>query len=167
MLLLSNHVSWWDGFWVMYLNRTLFRKKFHFMMLEEQLRKFWFFNYTGGFSVSKRSRSVLETLDYTSSLLEDNRNLVLIFPQGEIRSMYEEDFRFEKGLEKIIRGVRGQIQVLFIASLVDYFSSPVPGLYMYLREYEAPLGSLSDVEEAYNGFYRESLEQQKHLKTGE
>ena len=43
VLLMSNHVSWWDGFWAMYVNLKVFRRKFHFMMLEDQLRKFWFF----------------------------------------------------------------------------------------------------------------------------
>ena len=38
VLLISNHISWWDGFWVVYLNIKLFHRKFYFMMLEEELR---------------------------------------------------------------------------------------------------------------------------------
>ena len=40
ILMISNHFSWWDGFWVVYLNlKLLHRKFFFFMMLEEELRK--------------------------------------------------------------------------------------------------------------------------------
>ena len=60
VLLISNHISWWDGFWSMYLNVKVLKRKFHFMMLEEQLRKFWFFNYSGGFSVNKKSKTIIE-----------------------------------------------------------------------------------------------------------
>ena len=44
ILLISNHVSWWDGFWAMYINLKLFKKKFYFMMHENQLLKYKFFN---------------------------------------------------------------------------------------------------------------------------
>ncbi len=165
LLLVANHVSWWDGFWAMYLNMTLFRKKFHFMMLESQLRKFWFFNHTGGFSVKRGSRSVLETLGYAAGLLTDKRNLVLVFPEGEIRSMHSGNVRFEKGLERITRSVEGEVQLLFMVSLVDYFSSPVPGLWLYLEEYEGPSGSLAALEERFNSFYRRCLEQQRQIKS--
>ena len=36
ILLLSNHSSWWDGFWQLFLNMKVFKKKFHFMMLKGQ-----------------------------------------------------------------------------------------------------------------------------------
>ncbi len=38
MLVIGNHFSWWDGLFVGHANRKLFKKKFHVMMLEEQLR---------------------------------------------------------------------------------------------------------------------------------
>ena len=80
ILLLSNHSSWWDGFWHLYLNMKVFKKKFHFMMLEEQLKKHWYFNYTGGFSVKKSTRSAVATIQYSAELLSHPNNLVLMFP---------------------------------------------------------------------------------------
>ena len=38
VLLLSHHISWWDGFWANYLNMLLFRRTFWFMMLELSVR---------------------------------------------------------------------------------------------------------------------------------
>ena len=52
LMLIGNHISWWDGFWAMYINLKLFKRKFHFMMQEDQLLRYKFFNYTGGFSIN-------------------------------------------------------------------------------------------------------------------
>ena len=72
-------------------------------MLEEQLKKNWFFQYTGGYSIKKSTRSVVESLNYTAELLENNKNLVLMFPQGKIQSMHRSEFVFEKGIERILK----------------------------------------------------------------
>jgi 1-acyl-sn-glycerol-3-phosphate acyltransferase len=48
ILILSNHVSWWDGIWIMYLNIRLLKRKLHFMMLDEQMKKNKLCNYVGG-----------------------------------------------------------------------------------------------------------------------
>jgi len=121
VLLVSNHISWWDGFWAMYLNLTIFRRRFHFMMLEDQLRKYMFFNKTGGYSIKKGSRSIIESLNYTARLLSDNKNLVLIFPQGEIQSIYTGTLHFEKGLEHILKKMTSKAHIIFLVCLIDYF----------------------------------------------
>lgn len=153
VLLISNHISWWDGFWAMYLNLKLFRRRFFFMMLEEQLRKHKFFNKTGGFSVRKGSRTIIETLDYTAGLLEDKKNLVLMFPQGTIESIYYNDFSFEKGIEHILKKVSGKVQILFLINLIDYFSNPRPGLYMYFKEYQGSDFSSENLGKEFSDFH--------------
>lgn len=133
------------------------------MMLEEQLRKYWFFNYSGGFSVRKKSRTVLESLSYASEILDDKNNMLLLFPQGEIQSLYRRSFVFEKGMERILTGKTGQVQVVFMAALTDYFSSPKPGAWFYLEEYNGPLTSGIDIEKGYNDFYTMVIN--KHIQT--
>jgi hypothetical protein len=135
------------------------------MMLEEQLRKYWFFNYTGGFSVNKKSKSIIETLNYTRDLLCDNKNLVMIFPQGEIQSMHNQTFVFEKGLERIIKNKDNPIQIVFLANLVDYFSNPKPGIYLYLFEYPGANLDLETLQNSYNEFYRQCVEKQKQFNS--
>ena len=159
VLLLQNHISWWDGFWALYLNMKIFHKKFHFMMLAEQLNKYWFFKYTGGYPVMKGTRSILETLDYTGKLLSDKNNLVLIFPQGEIQSLYQNRIRFENGVSKIIRD-NPDIQVIMSVCLIDYFSSPEVSLFIYLREYS---DFSKKIEEEYQKFYMESVSRQTEI----
>lgn len=163
ILIIANHISWWDGFWIAYLNETLFRRKFHFMMLEEQLRKYWFFNYAGGFSVRKGSKTVVETLRYTSDLLQNSGNLVLVFPQGEISSMHNQHFEFEKGIERVIRPGQN-VQVIMVANMVDYFSQKKPSLTVYLEEYPDSVSDHHAIEARYNAFYKECVTTQSSRK---
>ncbi len=164
VLLISNHISWWDGFWAMYLNRYILKRRFHFMMLEEQLRKFWFFNYAGGFSVKKNTRSMVESLNYTAELLNDSKNMVLMFPQGEIESMHQQNFVFEKGIERVLEGKDNKVQIVFMANLVDYFSQPKPCINIYIQEYSDQPLNFEAIEKSYNQFFARSIEKQKSIK---
>lgn len=165
VLLISNHVSWWDGFWAVYLNRKVFKRKFfYFMMLEEQLKKNRFLSYTGGFSIKKKSKSIIESLKYTAGLLGDNRNIVIIFPQGEIQSLYNSSINFDKGLEFILKKLTGEVHIIFLASLVDYFSGQKPGLYMYFSEYFEKDLTVSTIEKEYGLFYKRCISENIKLK---
>ena len=161
IVVISNHISWWDGFWVMYLNVNVLHRKFHFMMLEEQLRKYWFFNFTGGFSVNKKSKSIIETIHYSSELLNDNKNMVLVFPQGEIQSLHNSTIQFETGIERILKNKGNNVQLVFMVNLIDYFSSPKPGIYFHLKEYTGEVFDIKSIQESYNSFYSEAIEKQK------
>ena len=132
-------------------------------MLEKELRRFWFFNYTGGFSVRKKSKSVIETLYYTESLLGDGKNLVLLFPHGEIQSMHRQNFQFEKGVERIIRNLAGNIDIIFMASLIDYCSDPKPSVYIYISGFKDSDLAIENIQRKYNEFYGKCVEKQIHL----
>ena len=164
ILLIANHMSWWDGIWLNYLNARLFKRKFNFMMLEEQLRKHWYFQYIGGFSVKKGSRTVVETIKHAAELLSDNHNLVLMFPQGEIHSLYNDHFVFETGIEHILARLQKQIHIVFVANMVDYLSRPKPGLYVYMDEYREDNPTTKSLQDGYSLFYSTCLEKQKKLK---
>lgn len=127
------------------------------MMLEEQLKKHMFFNKTGGFSIKKGARSILETIEYTAELLTDNKNMVLIFPQGEIRSMHVSEIHFESGTENIIKRAGGNIHLIFLANILDYFSSRKPALFMNFREYSGKDFSTETLRKEYNQFYSDCL----------
>jgi hypothetical protein len=161
LLLIANHVSWWDGFWVNYLNQKLFKRKFYFMMLEEQLKKYPYFIKSGGYSVKKGYRSILESIRYTAEILKEPENAVLLFPQGKIQSVYQTSFIFEKGIEKILEKVDTQLQIIFIVNLTDYFSNPKPGLYIYHREYKGHNMKAATLQEEYNRFYYSCVSEQQ------
>lgn len=159
ILLVCNHVSWWDGIWALHVNQQLFQRKFYFMMLEEQLNKNWFFKYTGGFPVRKSSRSLVESLNYASKLLQNPGNLVLMFPQGKIQSMHRNTFVFEKGIERILDSNQGNAKVIFQVNLVDYLSEAKPAVHMYIKAHQGNR-EISELETAYNLFYNECLDKQ-------
>jgi 1-acyl-sn-glycerol-3-phosphate acyltransferase len=161
LLLIANHVSWWDGFWVFYLNMKLFKRKFHFMMLEEQLKRYSFFIKSGGYSVKKGNRSILESIRYTAEILQESGNAVLMFPQGKIQSLYETSFIFEKGLEKVMEAVENPIQIIFIVNLTDYFSEPKPGLFIYYKVYKNVKSGIVMLQKEYNSFYHSCISEQQ------
>ncbi len=161
VLIISNHFSWWDGFIQLQLNRKIFHRKFHVMMLEKQLRKFMILNKTGAFSVNPGSRDVIESLNYTAELLEDNKNLVLFFPQGEIQSVYTGYFKFEKGLEYILKKCKNEISMVFNVNLIDYFSEKKPTLSVYFTEFVYKNKTFSEIETAFNRYADKCKIQQK------
>ncbi|PXV68203.1 1-acyl-sn-glycerol-3-phosphate acyltransferase [Dysgonomonas alginatilytica] len=135
VLLIANHFSWWDGFIQVWLNKKIFKRKLYVMMLEEQLRKFMILNKGGAFSIRKNSRDIAESLAYTTDLLKQKENMILIFPQGEIQTLYTHDFVFEKGVEYILKKLNGEVQIVFNVNLVDYFSYKKPSLNIYFTPY--------------------------------
>lgn len=162
VLLIGNHFSWWDGFFANYLNDQVFSRKFHVMMLEEQLQKRMFLNKGGAFSIRKHSPSVVETIRYTRQLLSDPANLVTMYPQGAINSMFNYPVRFEKGPEKMLRGLEKDVQVFFVIALIDYFSHTRPTVTLALREYDPGSGiQIQDMEQAFNSHLKDLIEQQK------
>ncbi|MBN2744088.1 MAG: lysophospholipid acyltransferase family protein [Marinilabiliaceae bacterium] len=160
LLVVANHVGWWDGFWINYLNLHNYGRRFHFMMLERQLRRFWFFRFAGGFSVNPGHRRVIETLRYAASLLSNHGNMVLVFPQGQMRSSYDAHIRFQKGLAQIIRHLSEPVQMLFVVNLFDYADSPKPLLTIYVKNYALQMNCIDHIESDYRCFYDECLTRQ-------
>lgn len=160
VLLIGNHFSWWDGFIAYRLNDLRLHKRFHIMMLEEQLSSRLFLNKAGAFSIKRGSRSVVESLHYASSLLHEKENMVVVYPQGTIASIHQRPVRFEKGVERIIDGASDKLMILFYVALPDWYSEKKPILTLRVMEYTARERSASDLEESYNIFLNECITKQ-------
>ncbi len=130
-------------------------------MLEKQLQKHWYFQYTGGYSIKKNSRSVLDSLNYSVELLRQAENMVVMFPQGKIHSLYQNKIVFEKGIERIVEHIAPDTQILFVANLVDYLSDSKPNLYIYVKAYLAKDINQTDIQLEYNQFYEQVLNAHK------
>lgn len=163
VLFIGNHFSWWDGFFTYYLKIKLFKKDFNVMMLEDELRKRILFSYAGVYSIKRKSDTVQESLDYTCELLENPKNLVLMFPQGKIESFHLEKVKFEKGLTYVLENAKN-FQLVYSCVLTDYFSRRKPVANIYLKQ--VPLDktyTIEELEELYNQHYIESKTKQKNL----
>lgn len=152
VLLIANHFCWWDGFIQYRLNRKTFGRRLHVMMLEEQLRKFMILNQCGAFSINRCSREMVKSLQYATDLLKDKRNMVLLFPQGQIESLYTQDFRFGSGLDYILKHLKNEIQLVFNINLVDYYSCKRPSLSIYTTGFDYVANSGICIEDAFNEF---------------
>jgi 1-acyl-sn-glycerol-3-phosphate acyltransferase len=151
LLVLANHHSWWDGFWVMRLNQLYWNKEFYVMMLREQLLKHRSFRKAGAYSVNPGSRSVLESLKYTNELLFDHQNMVLLFPQGEIQSQHIIQPKFEHGVNHIIDNL-SNTDVMLLNMYTDFFSQKHISLYCYGKM----LKDRTQVETEFVDFYLKS-----------
>lgn len=165
ILLLANHFSWWDGFFLFHLNKIYFKKHFHVMVLQETAEKVKFLKYLGAFSIQRNAKSLIESLDYAGKLLDNPENLLLIFPQGELYSSHISIINFEKGLNKIIAASKKQFQYLFAAILIDYFDHRKPSVNVFLENWAAQeYTSLQVIKSSFNRHYDQSLKTQTYKK---
>lgn len=161
LLVVGNHFCWWDGFIQHRLNRIFFHRRQYVMMLEEQLRRNPVLARCGAFSVRKNSRDALESLNYAAGVLADPANMLIMFPQGRIESIYKETLEFGSGLDYLFRRVRNDFGVVMNVNLVDYGSHPKPSLRICFHcSPGSCFGSGRDLQEAYNDFYRSMKQEQ-------
>jgi len=158
LLIIPNHFSWWDGFFISYLNQRSFHKKFHVMMLEEQLRSHPFFRKTGAFSICNKPKSIIESMNYAAEILQHSDNLLAFFPQGQFESMYQQPVHFRRGLSRLLNNLKNEIKVVFVANMTEYFESPKPHLFIYFQEYNYKESGtdIAQIEKYYNDFYKNS-----------
>ncbi|MDD4108623.1 MAG: lysophospholipid acyltransferase family protein [Prolixibacteraceae bacterium] len=165
-LIIPNHFSWWDGFFISYLNRRIFHKKFHVMMLEQQLRTHSYFRKTGAFSIESSPKDIIKSMCYAAEILQNPENLLTFFPQGQFESSYQQPLHFKKGISWLLNNLRNEVRVIFAANLTEYFESPKPHLFIYFMEYNyRELGTDStQIEKYYNDFYKKSFKQNLSVK---
>jgi 1-acyl-sn-glycerol-3-phosphate acyltransferase len=162
VLLLANHFSWWDGFLMYYINQQVLKKRFYVMVIEETVQKVSFFKYVGAFSVSKNSRDMLTSLDYAAELLNDPKNLVLIFPQGKLHSNFTDEVTFEKGLSRIIEAAAGKFQTMLVATFIENLQYKKPTASVYLKAL-SDVNSMDDTKKAYQQHYHTAKQQQNKI----
>lgn len=127
-LITPNHFSWWDGFFIDYLLRKVSSHQIKIMMLEEQLRKYWFFTYLGAFSIDqKKVKEISKSIEYSKKLLQSINNALVIYPQSEIQKLYTDKLELKKGIKSIIKNI--ETEVLPISFKIEYDENPKPTIF--------------------------------------
>jgi hypothetical protein len=138
LLLLPNHSTWWDGFFVYLLNRRIFRRKIYLMMLENQLARYRFFARLGAYSINPQSVSgVKESLHYSCALLNEKimpKPMLCIFPQGELLPWGARPLIFKPGVEKILSGYGGEVNLLQLAIKTEFLNEQLPEAFLLFGE---------------------------------
>lgn len=130
IIVTPNHFSWWDGFFIYWANKKLFNRKLYVLMLEEQLKRYWFFKKLGCYSIDLNdSRKMIVSLKYTMDLLLKPNNLVTIYPQGEIQAYDEKNIVLKEGLDFIAKKSAVDFHILPIAFKIHYANERLPIVY--------------------------------------
>ncbi len=163
ILLLANHFSYWDSLILYIASRKLFKRKYHVMVREDTTLKLNYVKYAGAFSVNKKSRDMLQSLDYAGELLQSPQNIVLIFPQGKLYSNFVNDVHFEKGVTKVMAKAEGKFQLIFAATFIQYMKHKKPTATVYLENATSAGKTQDELKNAYQRFYDRAKAEQTEI----
>jgi 1-acyl-sn-glycerol-3-phosphate acyltransferase len=165
VLMLCNHFSWWESFLSNYVAVKAIKRRWHLMMHHDHALKYTYLRYVGMFSIIRGARQSDSSLTYAAGLLEDQRNLVMMCPQGEIRSNHETHIEIQKGTYKLIQQIKGPCQVIYNCTLIDYFESLKPRAYVHLFDCGiAGEFTFDELKQRVNDFHRQALINQINMK---
>ena len=121
----ANHSNWWDGLIIFYLTRFRRDKDFYCMMEEKQLLHYPFFRWLGAFSVDlQHPVRAAAAVRYACNLLKSAQNIVWIFPQGRMATVYE-PIEIRKGTE-FLASHTGNVSLLPVAFRYEFFREQRP-----------------------------------------
>ena len=127
----------------------------YLMMLEDQLKRFWFFKKVGAYSVNSASiSSLLTTVKYTRELLKHPDNLAVIYPQGTIEPFEKRPLTIKKGLKLFIENMLNEIVVVPAAFKIQFFNEKKPSVIVRFGKILKAETICSDFQLYLNEFYR-------------
>ncbi|MCK9279797.1 MAG: lysophospholipid acyltransferase family protein [Melioribacteraceae bacterium] len=133
LVVTPNHISWWDGFFIDFINRKYFKRKFHVLMLEEQLIKYPFFKKLGAIGFNPNSASsIIEVRNYISEILENNNSLLTIYPQGIIEPYEKKPLTIKEGIKILLHNK--EFTLLPLAFKIQYLEEKNPALFIRAAE---------------------------------
>lgn len=126
ILVTPNHFSWWDGFFIDYILRKETNYKIKLMMLEEQLKQYWFFRYVGAFSINIENKiSIKNSMNYTVKLMNKKENCVVVYPQGKIEPFQKRPLDIKEGIKLILKN-KLDAKIVTIGFKIDYANEQKP-----------------------------------------
>jgi 1-acyl-sn-glycerol-3-phosphate acyltransferase len=163
ILLLANHFSFWDSLILYIICRKQLKKRFYVLVREDTTAQLRYLKYGGAFSINKKSRDMLQSLDYAAELLNDPKNLVLIFPQGKLYSNFVQDIHFEKGIRRVMEKAQGNFKLIFATTFIQYLKHKKQTATVYLKAENDSDGDFEKLKNAYQQYYNETKLQQTEI----
>lgn len=145
VLFISNHTSWWDPMFLIYLSTRLVPLDGYAMMESRNLRRRSFLGRLGGFGVDlddpdDRSAGIA----YAATLLDRPRRGVWIFPQGRERPADERPLGFKPGAAVVASRARN-CALVPVAFRYEFGSREQPEMLVSIG---APVPHVDDVTAA-------------------
>lgn len=154
VLVVSNHVSWWDPLVALYLTEVLAPCDSYALMDAANLRRLPFFALIGGFGVDLTSPSDgAASMRYAVKLLKNKSSLVWVFPQGRERPPTVRPLGFRPGSAEIARLAKAV--TVPVALRYEFAERERPYLYAHVGE---PIAAERDVTRALETHERRVLE---------
>ncbi|MDZ7725540.1 MAG: squalene/phytoene synthase family protein [candidate division KSB1 bacterium] len=137
VLVLPNHSTWWDGFFIYLLNQHLYNRMLYVMMLESQLCENPFFKHVGAYSINpERVTGTLQSIKYTLSLLNlSEPPMVCIFPQGELLPWSSQDLTYKRGIQLLLKKLNRPLQICQCGIRCEFTQHQYPDVFI---EFGAP-----------------------------
>lgn len=128
IILTPNHFSWWDGFFLDWILKHETKYKIKLMMLHEQLKRYWFFKYVGAYSINPGNpASIKDAIKYTCSLLNEERNGIIIYPQGNIEPYEKRPLQLKGGLKLILKSKDNTV-IIPVGFKIHYTEEKYPSI---------------------------------------
>ncbi len=157
-VLTPNHFSWWDGFFADFVLRKETNHNLKIMMLEDQLKKYWFFKYLGAFSIDLEKKiSIKESIQYSQKLLNDVGNALVIYPQGKYEPYDKNPLEVKEGIKLIVNNNPTTL-IYPLAFKIEFSEEQKPFIAFRIA---APITSKKVIEDfdGYINCFTENLEQ--------
>ncbi len=154
LLITPNHMSWWDGFFIDLVCRRFHPKLFHIMMLEEQLKRYWFFRFLGAYSIKlNRFKSVIESLRYTGELVSSG-SIAVMYPQGVLEPYDKRPLDLkDAGIRYLGKHFPEGYLVLPAAFKISFFEEKHPEVICRFGELMEPADIAGDSQQFTDAFY--------------
>ena len=136
LLLVANHVSWWDGFLLREVQRALRPGSvLYTLALERELREHPVLRFTGGIGVEPASpASILGALRcFEQKRHEFPHAVFAYFPQGCIAPSFKRPLAFRRGVELFARAL-APLTVLPVAIHIEPVTSLAPTAFVTIGE---------------------------------
>jgi hypothetical protein len=145
LMLVANHVSWWDGFLLIELQRMLRpHAPFHTIMLESELRRSPFLRRIGAIGVDPDSvPSVLSAMRELARRTEERPDsMIFFFPQGRIWPSYRRPLGFKRGIEVFCKAI-GDVVVIPVGIHIEPLNHAAPSAFVYAGKPLADIDAVS------------------------
>jgi len=136
LMVVANHVSWWDGFLLIELQRLMRPGvQFHTVMLEKELRAHAFLERIGAVGIDTESpASILRCIrELERRISAKPDSMIFFFPQGKISPSWRRPLEFKRGIEVFCRAL-GSILVMPVAIHIEPLNTVSPHAFVSAGE---------------------------------
>ena len=123
------------------------------MMLEEQLKRYWFFQKVGAYSINPHSpQDIIEAANYTQELLAGPDNFVVLYPQGDIEPFEKRPLTLKRGLQLFTKATP-PAQIIPIGFKIHFYNQKEPAVMFRFGEPLSAVSLAHDFTVFENAFY--------------